>query len=159
MDVEVDLFGANQCRSCDPRGSGKCGGCFGTGQNIHLNSPDPQCSRCGGNGVCPICRGTGTAQAISTADKGYLTPIGLRLVVSIFLLIVFTAVVMGTPVHWGSGGSVMPRWLGVVFVLAVCGFVLKSFWTGITLADMQEFYSNLRHPAQIESLFGKDKPD
>jgi hypothetical protein len=69
------------------------------------------------------------------------------------------AVVMGTPVHWGRGGSVMPRWLGVVFVSSICTYGLKSIWTGITLADMQEFYFNLRHPAQIESLFDKDKPD
>jgi len=39
MDLEVDLFGAKQCGSCDPRGSGKCGACFGAGQNTHLNSP------------------------------------------------------------------------------------------------------------------------
>lgn len=159
MEVEVDLFGANQCRSCDPRGSGKCGACFGTGQNTHLNSPDPQCSRCAGTGVCQICQGSGRAQAVSTEDKSSLMPIGLRLMVSIFLFIIFAAVVMGSPVHWGRGGSVMPRWLGVVFVSSVCTYGLKCIWTGVTLADMREFYVNLRHPAQIESLFDKDKPD
>ena len=53
----------------------------------------------------------------------------------------------------------MPRWLGVVLVSSVCIYVLKVIWTGVTLADLQELYFNLRHPAQMQSLFDKDKPE
>ena len=53
----------------------------------------------------------------------------------------------------------MPRWLGVLFVSSVCAFGLRFIWSGVTLGDVREFYWNLRHPTQIESLFDKDKPD
>lgn len=160
MNVEADLFGANKCGACDPRGSGKCGACFGTGQNTHLNSPDPICSQCSGTGVCQICHGSGKAQADSTYDKPWPMPIGLRLAVSIIpIIIMFGPVVMGSPVHWGRGGPVLPRWLGVVIVSTICGYILKVLWTGVTLADMREFYFNLRHPTFRQSLFDKDKPE
>jgi hypothetical protein len=97
-----------------------------------------------------MCQGSGRAQAGSIEDKRSLLPIGLRLMGSIFVFIMIATVVMGTPVHWGRGGSVMPRWLGMVIVSAICTYGLKSIWTGITLADMREFYFNLRHPAQID---------
>ena len=71
----------------------------------------------------------------------------------------FGPVLMCSPVHWGRGGPVMPRWLGVVLVSSVCIYVLKVSWTGVMLADLQEFYFNLRHPAQMQSLFDKDKPE
>jgi len=138
MSIEVDLFGANKCGSCDPRGSGRCGTCFGTGQNTHLNSPDPHCSQCAGTGVCQICKGTGKAQAASTYNKPWPMPIGLRLAISIFpAFMMFMVVVIGSPVHWGRGGPVMPRWLGVVLVSPFCMFVIKVIWTGVTLADMR----------------------
>lgn len=87
-------------------------------------------------------------------------PIGLRLTISIIpTFIMFVGVVMGSPVHWGRGGSVMPHWLGVVFISSTCIYVLKCTWAGVTLADVREFYCNLRHPAQMQSLFDKDKPD
>ena len=53
----------------------------------------------------------------------------------------------------------LPRWQGVVLVSPFCMFVIKVIWTGVTLADMREFYFNLRHPTHLESLFDKDKPD
>jgi hypothetical protein len=79
----------------------------------------------------------------------------------------FVVVVMGTPVHWGRSGKVMPTWLGVVFVSSICTYGLKAIWTGVTLADMREFYFTLRHPTllfrhsrsqNLVSLFDKDKP-
>src|SRR4051812_20615388 len=157
MNVEVDLFGANKCGGCYPRGSGRCGACFGTGHNTHLNSPDPNCSQCSGTGVCQICKGSGKAQG--AYDKPWPMPIGLRLAVSIFPLIMLFAVMMGSPVHWGRGDPVMPRWLGVVLISTICGYVLKVIWTKVTLADMREFYFNLRHPTRLESLFDEDKPE
>jgi len=86
---------------------------------------DPQCSGCGGTGVCQVCQGTGRAQGISTEDRRYLAPVWLRFVGSIFLLILFAAVVKGAPVHWGRGGTVMPRWLGVLYVSSACAVGLR----------------------------------
>jgi hypothetical protein len=87
-------------------------------------------------------------------------PIGLRIAGSLVpVFFMFVVVVMGTPVHWGRHGQVMPRWLGVVFISIFCGYVLKVIWTRVTLADMREFYFNLRHPTHLESLFDKGKPD
>ena len=138
--MEADLFRAKECGACDPRGSGKCGACFGTGQNTHLNSPEPLCSACSGTGVCQICKGSGNVQA--TYDKPWPMPIGLRLAVSIIpTIIMFGPVVMGSPVHWGRNGPVMPRWLGVVLVSSICIYGLKVLWTGVTLVDMREFCS------------------
>lgn len=57
--IKTDLFGGGRCIACDPKGSGKCASCFGTGQNTHLNSPEPQCFDCKGTGVCTVCRGSG----------------------------------------------------------------------------------------------------
>ena len=57
--IKVDLFGGGRCIACDPKGSGKCARCFGTGQNTQLNSPEPKCPECRGSGVCTVCRGSG----------------------------------------------------------------------------------------------------
>ena len=47
----------NVCTTCG--GDGKCGQCFGTGTNTHLNEEEPKCSRCSGTGKCTTCNGTG----------------------------------------------------------------------------------------------------
>jgi hypothetical protein len=74
IEIEVDLFGVKKCRHCDPRGSGKCGGCYGTGQNTHLNSSEPKCRECSGSGACRECLGSGKTREISAEDKRYLMP-------------------------------------------------------------------------------------
>jgi len=71
----------------------------------------------------------------------------------------FFVVVMGSPVHWEDGGAVMPRWLGVVCVSSSCLYALKCIWAGVTFADIRQFRFNLRHPAQMQNLFDKNKPD
>jgi hypothetical protein len=48
--------------ACDKPGNGRCSDCFGTGQNIHLNSSVPECRLCGGSGTCQRCGGTGTIE-------------------------------------------------------------------------------------------------
>jgi len=60
--MKLDLFGRGKCIHCDPKGSGKCPSCYGTGQNMHLNSPEPKCPECRGTGVCTVCRGSGKSQ-------------------------------------------------------------------------------------------------
>jgi hypothetical protein len=48
-----------RCSECERRGDGRCSACFGSGTNLHLNSPEPKCRRCKGTGVCPSCDGSG----------------------------------------------------------------------------------------------------
>jgi hypothetical protein len=35
--------------------------CYGTGNNVHLNTTGEKCEKCGGSGLCPSCGGTGWA--------------------------------------------------------------------------------------------------
>ena len=51
----------NLCPDCEGFRvrDGKCRECFGSGGSIHLNSASPSCLVCGGDGLCPACRGTG----------------------------------------------------------------------------------------------------
>ena len=38
---------------------GNCPRCDGSGTNLSLSSPDPNCRNCGGSGRCPTCEGCG----------------------------------------------------------------------------------------------------
>jgi hypothetical protein len=66
--------GGKKCIHCDPKGSGICSECFGTGQNVHLNSPEPKCPRCAGSGQCPVCRGSGKTSGFGAEETGSSTP-------------------------------------------------------------------------------------
>ena len=56
------------CTFCE--GSGKCGECFGTGINPHLNDASPKCPRCDATGVCPHCEGTGKTPMWRPSQSG-----------------------------------------------------------------------------------------
>jgi len=58
------MLRSNRCPDCDGGllslgGDGKCSMCHGTGKNVHLNSDQAECEKCGGSGLCKTCGGTG----------------------------------------------------------------------------------------------------
>jgi hypothetical protein len=53
----IDLGATNRCGVCG--GTCDCQVCFGTGQNVALNSDQDKCPNCGGSGRCPACSDTG----------------------------------------------------------------------------------------------------
>jgi len=60
--IYTEHMGHGRCTDCDGGllgSDGKCAMCHGTGKNVHLNSDQADCEKCGGSGVCPACRGTG----------------------------------------------------------------------------------------------------
>ena len=146
----------NICPNC--RGSQRCLACYGSGQNVHLNEPEPQCRACGGNGLCPACKGTGKLDEMSLREARKQFPIGLRIVFSVIPLILLYPVLKGDPVHWGKGGPIMPKWLGLLTGIPIPIFILGALWYGVTLAEFRQFCFYLCNPAQRQSLFDKSKP-
>jgi hypothetical protein len=49
--------GAVECRGCNGQ-PGRCTDCGGSGTKSYVGDWQT-CKRCGGNGVCPGCRGSG----------------------------------------------------------------------------------------------------
>jgi len=144
----------NICPTC--RGGLKCVVCYGSGQNVHLNDPEPECRACKGTGVCPTCNGTGQLDEMSRREALKQLPIGLRIVISVIPLILLYGILKG-PVHWGKGGPIMPKWLGLTTAIIPILF-LGTLWSGVTLAKLRQFCFDLCNPDQRQSLFDKGKP-
>jgi hypothetical protein len=145
----------NVCTNC--RGGLRCIDCYGSGQNIHLNDPDPLCRTCRGSGVCPICNGTGKLDEVSIREAQKQFPIGLRLIISVFSLLVLSIVLTGANVRRGKGGPMVPKSFGILFAATVCVFCLRV-WSGVTWRDLRQFYFDIRNPSHRQSLFDNDSP-
>jgi hypothetical protein len=127
---------SNRCLEC--HGSGNCTECFASGVNVHLNASEPQCTACNGTGRCGTCNGTGLLRR----EKSWIEmPLGLRCLLSaIPIFILYKVLIDQAPVHWGGafgrgGDPALPKLVGWVSVVGVCGPVLFALWRDVQRDD------------------------